>query len=329
MLFACLYIPDFPVQAALRNTDCDLSKQPAAILDGPESLLKVVAVNEAARRCGIDRGMTRLQAETCLGIVLRKRSSVQEESAQAALLDCGYGFSPRVESTTPGTVIVDLGESLVYQRSRAPFCSVDDLALRVPELSKANLAMLARVGALNNISPEAKMHRRDALWQVEKAGRRVGPLLQNIAEADSRSPLFMMDDDERLVADYHGTGLTTGPHPMAYRRKELRSMGIKSAAELRTVPHGKKATVAGSVITRQRPGTASGLIFMTLEDETGHANVIVMPDFYENNRAAVLYERFVFVSGVVQNQDNIVHLRAQRIGPLSVSAAEVQSHDFH
>lgn len=173
------------------------------------------------------------------------------------------------------------------------------------------------------------MHRRDALWQVEKAGKRVGPLLQNIADADSASPLSMIDDDERLVSDYHGTGLTTGPHPMAYRRNELRSMGIKSAAELRALPHGKKATVAGSVITRQRPGTAKGLIFMTLEDETGNANIIVTPDFYEKNRAVVSYERFVFVSGVVQNQDNIVHLRAERIGPLSVSAAEVQSHDFY
>ena len=116
---------------------------------------------------------------------------------------------------------------------------------------------------------------------------------------------------------------------MAYRRGELRAMGIKSAAELRALPHGKRATVAGSVITRQRPGTAKGLIFMTLEDETGNANVIVTPDFYENNRVAVLCERFVFISGVVQNQDNIVHLKAQKIGPLTVSKAEVQSHDFH
>jgi error-prone DNA polymerase len=220
-------------------------------------------------------------------------------------------------------------ESLVAQRTQSPYCSVGDLARRVPDLSKANLAMLARVGALNNISPHTTMHRRDALWQVEKAGRHVGPLLDSIVEPDSISPLPMMDDDERLVSDYHGTGLTTGPHPMAYRRKEMRSMGIKSAAELRALPHGAKATVAGSVITRQRPGTANGLIFMTLEDETGNANIIVMPDFHEKNRTAVLYERFVFVSGVVQNQDNIVHLRAQKIGPLSVSTAEIQSHDFY
>jgi len=220
-------------------------------------------------------------------------------------------------------------ESLMYQREREPFHSVDDLALRVPELTKANLAMLARVGALNNINPDTQMHRRDALWQVERAGRRVGALLEGIVEPDGAYPLSMMNDDERLISDYHGTGMTTGPHPIAYRRKELRAMGIKSAAELRELPHGTRATVAGSVITRQRPGTARGLIFMTLEDETGNSNVIVMPDFYEANRAAVLYERFVFVSGVVQNQDNIVHLCAQRIGPLAVSAAEVQSHDFH
>jgi error-prone DNA polymerase len=116
---------------------------------------------------------------------------------------------------------------------------------------------------------------------------------------------------------------------MAYRRKELAAMGIKSAAALRALPHGARATVAGSVITRQRPGTANGLIFMTLEDETGHTNIIVMPDFYESNRAAVLYERFVFVSGVVQNQDNIVHLKAQKIGALALGAMEVHSHDFH
>ena len=220
-------------------------------------------------------------------------------------------------------------EAIVNQRTRAPFLSVDDLALRVPELSKANLAMLARIGALNNISTNARMHRRDVLWQVEKAGRRVGPLLQSIVEPDDTSPLSRMDDNERLVSDYHGTGLTTGPHPMAYHRKELRSMGIISSVELRALPHGRRAKIAGSVITRQRPGTAKGLIFMTLEDETGNANVIVMPEFYEKNRAAVLYERFVVISGVVQSQDNIVHLRAQEIGPFTVSAAAVQSRDFH
>jgi error-prone DNA polymerase len=106
-------------------------------------------------------------------------------------------------------------------------------------------------------------------------------------------------------------------------------MNIKSAFELRRTPNGTKATIAGSVITRQRPGTAKGLIFMTLEDETGHANVIVMPDFYEKNRRTVVGERFVRVSGTVQNHDGVVHLRAEHIAALTVSSADVASHDFH
>jgi error-prone DNA polymerase len=138
-----------------------------------------------------------------------------------------------------------------------------------------------------------------------------------------------MDTEERLVADYHGTGLTTGPHPMFYRRAEMRRLNIKSAAELRVMPHGKKTTVAGAVITRQRPGTASGLIFLTMEDETGYSNVIVMPHVYEKYRQAVLEPRFVRVSGIVQNQDGIVHLKAEHVQALVVSAAQIASHDFH
>jgi error-prone DNA polymerase len=219
-------------------------------------------------------------------------------------------------------------QALLEARQHRPFGSTEELARRVPELSRANLTMLASIGALNWIS-DTKLHRRDALWQVEKAGHRVGPLLQEITESDAVSPLSRMDVEERLVADYHGTGMTTGPHPMAYRRAEMRSLNIKSSAELKETANGKKATVAGCVITRQRPGTAKGLIFLTLEDETGNANVIVMPAIYEKYRRAVLEPRFIRVSGTVQNQDGIVHLRAEHIEALEVSAAQVSSHDFH
>jgi error-prone DNA polymerase len=220
-------------------------------------------------------------------------------------------------------------ESLVRQRASACFASIEDLAQRVPQISRENLKMLAAIGALNNLSTDAKLHRRDALWQVEKAVRRTGPLLEGILEKDAASPLRRMDVEERLVADYHGTGLTTGHHPMAYRREALRARGIKSAIELSRLPHGKEAGVAGCVITRQRPGTAKGLIFMTLEDETGTARVIITPDFYDQNRMTVLKERFVVVSGVVQNQDRVIHLKARAISPLGISAASIPSHDFH
>jgi error-prone DNA polymerase len=222
-----------------------------------------------------------------------------------------------------------VAEDLLMARDHAPFTSTEDLARRAPSLSRANLTMLARIGALNHISPDVPLHRRDALWQVEKAARRARPLLESIVEQDTPSPLLQMDSEERLVSDYHVSGLTVGRHPMAYRRAELQAMNIKSAFELRRTPNGTKATIAGSVITRQRPGTAKGLIFMTLEDETGHANVIVMPDFYEKNRRTVVGERFVRVSGTVQNHDGVVHLRAEHIAALTVSSADVASHDFH
>jgi error-prone DNA polymerase len=220
-------------------------------------------------------------------------------------------------------------ETLLFQREQSPFISVENLANRIPQLGRDNLAMLAKIGALNKLNPDAQLHRRDALWQVEKAVRRSGPLLDGIQEMDLSSPLRPMDVEERLVADYHGTGLTTGHHPMAYRREALRALGIKSAIELKNFPHGKEASVAGCVITRQRPGTAKGIIFMTLEDETGTARVIISPDFYDQNRMAVLNERFVLVSGPVQNQDGIVHLKARTIKSLSISAAPTLSHDFH
>jgi error-prone DNA polymerase len=220
-------------------------------------------------------------------------------------------------------------ECLVEAREKRQFSSIEELARRVPELSRANLRMLAQIGALNHISAETKLHRRDALWQVEKAAQRVGKLLEKVIEQDGVSPLKPMEVEERLVSDYHGTGLTTGPHPMFYRRQEMRMLNIKSAAELRAIPHGKRATVAGAVITRQRPGTASGLIFLTLEDETGNANVIVMPQIYEEYRQAVLEPKFIRVSGTVQNQDGIVHLKAEHIEALTVTAAQMASHDFH
>jgi error-prone DNA polymerase len=175
--------------------------------------------------------------------------------------------------------------------------------VRVLQLGQSGLRMLATVGALNSIPTEsgARLHRRDALWQVQKYGFRVPPMLEGIVELDTASPLKPMDTEERLLADFHGTGMTIGPHPMAYRRQQLRQMGINSAEELKKLPHNKPAVAAGAVITRQRPGTAKGLIFLTLEDETGHANVIVMPDVYSADPMVVLHERFICVHGRVQN----------------------------
>ena len=172
-------------------------------------------------------------------------------------------------------------------------------------------------------------HRRDALWQVERAVRPAGPLLEQSAEPDERSPLAPMNHEERLVADFHGTGLTVGPHPMAYRRAWLNAMGIRRASELRDLPTGKRLRIGGCVITRQRPGTAKGFVFLSLEDETGVANAIVRPDLFHANRLLLTSERFLAIEGILQNQDNVISVRAERVQPLFVTKAETISHDFH
>jgi error-prone DNA polymerase len=173
------------------------------------------------------------------------------------------------------------------------------------------------------------LHRRDALWQVERAVRPSGPLLENLPEPDSPSPLQPMNHEERLVADFRGTGLTVGPHPMSYRREWLNAMGIRRAIDLRDIPNGKRLRIGGCVITRQRPGTAKGFVFLSLEDETGVANAIVAPDLFHSNRLLITSERFLAVEGILQNQDNVISVKAERVLPLFVTKAETTSHDFH
>jgi error-prone DNA polymerase len=172
-------------------------------------------------------------------------------------------------------------------------------------------------------------HRRDALWQIEKAVRRSGPLLEELPEPDAPSPLERMTHEERLVADFHGTGLTTGPHPMAYRRAEMKALGIHPASSLSSLPSGRRLRIGGCVIARQRPGTAKGFVFLSLEDETGIANAIVTPDLLQHNRILLSSGKFLMVEGILQNQDNVISVKAERVLPLSVTQAETSSHDFH
>jgi error-prone DNA polymerase len=256
----------------------------------------------------------------------------------------------------------EAAKSLLRERLLSPFTSIHDLTRRVPELRRDELTTLAEIGALNSTgsqiadfrlqiskphqskicnlksdisSPDSglgtrnSLHRRNALWQVEAAVRSSGPLLEQHAEPDATSPLAPMNHEERLVADFHGTGLTIGPHPMAYKRTWLNAMGIRRASDLRDLPTGKRIRIGGCVITRQRPGTAKGFVFLSLEDETGVANAIVRPDLFHENRLLLTSERFLAVEGILQNQDNVISVRAERVQPLFVTKAETSSHDFH
>ena len=218
-------------------------------------------------------------------------------------------------------------EALVRERRSAIFTDINDLVRRVPELQKPELVTLSEIGALNSLGE--KLHRRSALWQVERASRRVGPLLESIGELPQASPLQQMSDEERLVADFQGSGMTAGPHPMSYCRARLDAMNVKRACDLTRIRDGEYTRVAGCVIARQRPGTAKGFVFLSLEDETGIANVIVRPDLYEKNRMVINREKFLEVEGVLQNQDNVISIKASQVKPIAICAAETESHDFH
>jgi error-prone DNA polymerase len=218
------------------------------------------------------------------------------------------------------------GRAILAARTQAPFADIEDLARRVPGLRKDELTQLAEVGALNFIQPET--HRRTALWQIERAWRKPGPLFEGVATPDDESPLVPMTPEERLSADFRGTGVTIGKHPMAYRRGEMNAQKVTPAAALLSMDDGHAVRIAGSVIVRQRPGTAKGFLFLSLEDETGIANVIVTPSLFDRSRDVLVGEPFLIIDGVLQNQDGAVSVKAHRIRPLPVGAT-APSHDFH
>ena len=344
-------------------------------------------------------------------------------------------------------------EAIEQERRKRSFASIDDLVGRVP-LRKPELDTLAELGALNSLGKG--LHRRKALWQIEKAWRPTGPLFEerskrqatrnttvgtgNPAASSEQSkvatgnpagpsehskvetgnpagssehnkvgtgnpagpshrlsaahegtacraptrqarmpapppgvtanekqslgdkfqgsrknhgstvqqtnkspahgspltaheqdpcPLAPMNPLERLDADYRGSGMTTGPHPMHYLREPLHALGVLPAVQLADHHNGRWVRVAGAVITRQRPGTAKGFVFLTLEDETGVSNVVITPDKFQDNRVLVTGEPFLLVEGVLQKQDEVIHVRARVIKPLKHVTLEMASHDFH
>jgi error-prone DNA polymerase len=210
------------------------------------------------------------------------------------------------------------------------FASIEQLVQRTG-LRRDELTTLADIGALNAFTHE----RRSALWQVERAVRPAGELfgdpqsaIRDPQSASAGSPLPPMDEHERLRADYGGTGLTIGPHPMALRRRDLSMRGVTRAADLPHTHNGRRVRVAGMVITRQRPGTAKGFVFLTLEDETGISNIIVRPDLFDRERMTVIRQPFLLVDGVLQNLDGVLSIKAEKLQGIEGGAA-VDAHDFY
>jgi len=266
-----------------------------------------------------------------------KPIDVTRSDWKCTLEEIPEGFAVRVGMCYVKGLRQEIALEIVRQRGIHSFRSIEDFNYRIPAIQKPELTALAEVGALNFLSPRQGFHRRDALWQVERAARRPGPLLESPeaspstskGDADWESPLLRMTDEERLVADFRGTGMTVGPHPMAYCRGEMKKRGICTAIDLTKLPDGAQVQVAGAVIARQRPGTAKGFVFLSLEDETGIANAIITPQLFEQDHTIVVRHQFLLIQGVLQNQDNVVSVKAQRVRPLTISRAETPSHDFH
>ncbi len=229
-------------------------------------------------------------------------------------------------------------EELVRQRQDRSLKSLDDLKRHV-SFAKNELRALAELGALNCFAE----HRRAAMWKVEETLHddlltRPCVVAAFVSNAEPHKtgawhkrlyniPLFPMTLPERVKADYETMNLTTGPHPMKLLRENLPN--IWRATDLVQARHGSTIQIAGNVICRQRPGTAKGFVFISLEDETGVSNAIVDPDLFERFRLVITEEAFLLIEGQVQNSDGVVLIKARDIKPLvHENLGGSESHDF-
>jgi error-prone DNA polymerase len=214
---------------------------------------------------------------------------------------------------------------IVAARAATRFADVEDLARRA-ELDRRDRRNLAAAGALAALAG----HRRAAHWQA--AGAQERPLLLRDAPIRERHPaLPAPTESEEIVADYHSLGLTLGRHPLALLRHRLQRLRLTPAAELHALPDGRRARTAGIVTCRQRPSTAKGVVFVTLEDETGYINVVVWHDLVERQRRELLGSSLLGVDGVLQKEGEVVHLVARRLTDYTrlLGGLNAESRDFH
>lgn len=256
--------------------------------------------------------------------VLRsKYECTLEKDSKSQYVRLGLNYVGGLASATAKHIAEECG--------RVPFRSLRDLMQRVPELQKDEISALAELGALNGLPKHAAdRHRRGAMWQAQLALQPVAELLEPVADETDLSPLQPMTPGQRVYADFARSSLTIGKHPMAFHREQMRECGVLDAATAKAQRNGYVLQVAGCVITRQRPGTARGFVFMSLEDETGIVNIIVEPDLFERSREACTIEPYILVKGVLQSISGVVSVKAAQIERLSFhQAAVLRSHDFH
>jgi error-prone DNA polymerase len=216
-------------------------------------------------------------------------------------------------------------DRLVAARTERPFACVDDLVERAA-LSRKDREGLAAAGALRGLAG----HRRLARWEALGAESHPLPLLRGVRVPEPAPRLAPPTEGEDLLEDYAALGLTLGRHPIALLRDRLARQHWLPAARVNALPDGRAARVAGIVVTRQRPGTAKDVTFVTLEDETGTANIVVWRDLADRQHRELVSSRLLAVAGKIQREGAVVHLIARRLADLSHLLGELDapSRDF-
>lgn len=265
----------------------------------------------------------------------------------------GQGGSPPIEAPPPGAIRLGMryikgmrreaAERIEAEQAARRFVSIEDLAERC-RLRRNELTALASIGALGGLGDsrlaeqqsfgfsrngrrkQESLGRRAALWQAAQVEKPKGPLFADLGAATS-SPLDEMTPMEETAADFAVASITTGPHPMEYYRRALDRRRVVSAAALPDKPAGRRVRTAGSVIVRQRPGTARGLLFLTLEDETGMSQAVVMPDQLKKHRRTIVSSSGLIVEGVLQKKDGSLSVKADKFWPID-RLERIPSHDF-
>jgi hypothetical protein len=252
----------------------------------------------------------------------------------ATLADIGalnaFGFDRRSALWQVERAVRPAGE--LFADAQSPRLRREAAPARPRRSSHGSLSERRRANPDSRVpNPDSRIPNPDS--RVPNPESRVPPPDSRLPSPEARvpnpeSPLRPMTPPERLMADYAGTSLTIGPHPLALRRADLALRGVLRASDLPHGRNGRRVRIAGAVITRQRPGTAKGFVFLTLEDETGIANVIVRPDLFAEQRRAIVGEPYLLIEGTLQIQEGVTSVKAERVVGLSGGGPEPQSHDF-
>jgi error-prone DNA polymerase len=306
-------VPVLPPDVLVSEWDCTLEARGAR----REAFEEARGARHEAREYSAEQPAVRLGLRMVKGL-----SQAAAERLIEARQRLDFSLAPRASCLAPGSAscLVPAPASRL-----APGACFEELA-HAAQLNRRDANALAAAGALASIAG----HRHQAVWTVAGTEPRP-PVLHGAPIVDIAPRLAAPSEGEDIVADYAGLGLTLGRHPVALLRPRLSKLRMVTASQLRELPHGKLTCAAGLVIGRQRPDTASGVIFVTLEDETGMINVVVWRNVAEQQRRALLGSHLLAVHGVIERQGEVIHLVAGRLVDHSALLGRLtpRSRDFH